>query len=60
MMYDLAALKRYENHINETYSQKLVSWFNQLDLVSQCLIAERWSKGQDHKVDRQNAEGQWT
>lgn len=60
MMYDLAALKRYEAYLNEMGTDLGIREFQNLGLIEQCLIAERWTKGQDHKADRQNAEGQWT
>lgn len=59
MMYDLTALKHYENYLNSMVSDLGIREWHKLDLITQCLIAERWQSGVDVKADRENAEGQW-
>lgn len=59
MMYDLHALKNYEQYLNEMVTDLGIREFQKLDLITQCLIAERWRDGVDAKADRKNAEGQW-
>lgn len=58
-MYDLLALKNYETYLNAMVTDLGIREWHKLDLVTQCLIAERWQKGQNVKADRDNAEGQW-
>lgn len=59
MMYDLVALKNYQNYLNAAGTDLGIAEFNKLDLVTQCLIAERWRDGEDVKADRRSAEGRW-
>lgn len=60
MMYDLLALKHYETYLNAMVSDLGIREWHKLDLITQCLIAERWRDRMDTKEDRKNAEGQWT
>lgn len=58
-MINLLALKNYENYLNSMASDLGITEWHKLDLLTQCMLAERWQEGQDAKADRQNAEGQW-
>lgn len=60
MTIDLLALKNYENYLNSMASDLGIREWHKLDLLTQCMIAERWRDGVDAKKDRENAEGQWT